>query len=350
MRYHQITPEERYTLATLRKQEPKLSNVAIARLMQRHPSTISRELRRNSTPYDGAYRPSRAQEQANGRRSRSRRNSRFQHEHWQLIEQLLRADFSPEQISGRLRRDEVLRISHETIYQRIWADKRCGGTLFRRLRQRPKYRKRYGTNEKRGRLLRKRHISERPLSVEHRQEFGHWEMDTVIGSTTNHCILTLVERSTGCVLITQLAARNAAAVNRRLLQLITDQPHPVPHHHRRQRNRVPRLQTDRTGHGRSLLLRHPVSLLGARNQREHQRPHSPIPTQTHHDERPHPVALQPDRLHSQQPTPKTPRLPHPHRAIISSRRCCSSNLNLGRRPVRSLLRTLQLHAVSYVTS
>src|SRR5438067_2181671 len=128
-------------------------------------------------------------------------------------------------ISGRLRRDEVLRISHETIYQRIWADKRCGGTLFRRLRQRPKYRKRYGTHEKRGRLLGKRHISERPLSVEHRQEFGHWEMDTVIGSTTNHCILTLVERSTGCVLIAQLPARNAAAVNRRLLQLITEQPH-----------------------------------------------------------------------------------------------------------------------------
>jgi len=225
LHYHQITPEERYTLATLRKQVPRLSNAAIAQLMVRHPSTISRELRRNGTPYDGRYRWTRAQEQANGRRSRSRRNSRFQHEHWQLIEQLLRADFSPEQISGRLRRDEVLRISHETIYQRIWADKRCGGTLFRRLRQRPKYRKRYGTHEKRGRLLGKRHISERPLSVEHRQEFGHWEMDTVIGSTTNHCILTLVERSTGCVLIAQLPARNAAAVNRRLLQLITEQPH-----------------------------------------------------------------------------------------------------------------------------
>jgi IS30 family transposase len=130
LHYHQITPEERYTLATLRKQVPRLSQAEMARLMERDPSTISRELRRNSTPYDGAYRPSRAEEQANGRRSRSRRNSRFQQEHWQLIEQLLRADLSPEQISGRLRLDQVLRISHENIYQRIWEDKRRGGNLF----------------------------------------------------------------------------------------------------------------------------------------------------------------------------------------------------------------------------
>src|SRR5438128_1651083 len=125
LHYYQITREERYTLATLRKQEPKLSNVAIARLMDRDPSTISRELRRNSTPYDGAYRPSRAQEQANGRRSRSRRNSRFGDEQWQLIEQLIRADLSPEQISGLLQRTGVLRVSHETIYKRVWRDQRC---------------------------------------------------------------------------------------------------------------------------------------------------------------------------------------------------------------------------------
>src|SRR5438477_53372 len=137
MHYHQITPAERYMLATLRKQVPTPSSAAIARIMGRHRRTISREIRRNCTPYDGRYRCSRAQEQANGRRSRSRRNSRFNADDWRLIEELLRADLSPEQASGRLRRDGLLLISHETIYTHVWRDKRCGGQLYRRLGSAP---------------------------------------------------------------------------------------------------------------------------------------------------------------------------------------------------------------------
>jgi IS30 family transposase len=142
-----------------------------------------------------------------------------------MIEALIKADFSPEQISGFLRRLDVLRVSHETIYQHIWRDKRGGGTLYRRLRQRLKYRKRYGTNEKRGKVHGKRHISERPAAVEHRQQIGHWEMDTVAGTGSKHCILTLVERATGCVLIAKLRDHTAEALNERLLHLIAGAPH-----------------------------------------------------------------------------------------------------------------------------
>src|SRR5438132_865464 len=230
MRYYQITPEERYMLAALRRQVPTPSAAAIAQLLGRHRSTITRELKRNACRYDGRYRYERAQEQANARRVQTRRKSHFSADAWRLIEGLVRADLSPEQISGRLRRDGILRISHETIYQYIWADKARRGHLFGRLRQRLKYRKRYGTNEKRGRLPGKRHISERPFSVEHRQQFGHWEIDTVMGTASKDCIVTLVERVTGCVLI------------------------------------------DRARNWRPLLLRHPLPLLGAGNEREHQRP------------------------------------------------------------------------------
>lgn len=208
-------------LSALRRQG--FSNAEIARALGRSRSTITREIRRNSTHPDGGYRPHRAHEAANGRRSRSRRNSRFSSEDWTLIEDLLRADLSPEQVSGRLRAEGRLRISHETIYVHIWTNKHRGGQLYRHLRQRPKYRKRYGTNEKRGRLAGKRHISERPAAVELRRELGHWEMDTVSGPD-KHCVATLVERASGCVLIAKLADHTKAALNRSAIPLINEQP------------------------------------------------------------------------------------------------------------------------------
>ena len=192
MTYHQITPEERYTLGALRRQG--YSNAEMARVTGRHRSTIGREFLRNCAKHDGAYRPTTAQERSNGRRLRSRRNSQFGTTEWQLVESLLREKFSPEQVSGWLRLLDILEISHETIYTYVYRDKSRGGKLWRHLRQPVKYRKRYGTCEKRGRLPGKRHISERPAAVEERSEIGHWEMDIVLGSGSNHCIVTLVER------------------------------------------------------------------------------------------------------------------------------------------------------------
>ena len=123
--YHQLTSEERYALSTLRKQGYTVRG--IARAMGRAPSTISREVRRNSRD-DGGYRPSAAHDFARWRRSRSRRNQRFSSADWALVLTHLKQHWSPEQISGRLRRDGILHISHETIYRHIWRDKRRGGT------------------------------------------------------------------------------------------------------------------------------------------------------------------------------------------------------------------------------
>ena len=226
MSYAQITPEERYTLALLRKQVPRPSDAEIARIMGRHRSTIGREVERNSTTHDGRYRAEKAQEKANGRRSRSRRRCQFTTEDWSLINSRLQEFHSPKQISGRLRRDELLDISHESIYLHVWRDKQQGGELYRCLRQsRKKARKRYGTYEKRGRVDNKRHITERPAIVETRTEPGHWEIDTVMGSIGDtHCIVTLVERATGLTLIGKLANRTAGELNRRVIRLIKRHP------------------------------------------------------------------------------------------------------------------------------
>jgi transposase, IS30 family len=219
MNYRQLTSEERYMLARLRRQG--LNQSEIARCLGRHRSTVCRELRRNSTRADGRYRAVTAQERTNGRRSRSRRNSRFSADDFSLVEELLCRQWSPEQVAGRLRREGRLLISHETIYRHVWRDKKQGGLLYTHLRgARKRRRKRYGAYDSRGRLAGKRMITQRPAEVESRGRVGHWEADTVMGTGTKDCVFTLVERKTGLVLVGKLADRTARSLSRRAVSLI----------------------------------------------------------------------------------------------------------------------------------
>lgn len=229
MTYQQITAEERYTLSTLRKQG--FSVAAIASAIGRHRSTIYRELQRNSCHHiDGSYRPSKAQRRTKARRSRSRRNKHYSDQDFLLIRKLLRKKWSPEQIVGHIRRFKLLErnMSHETIYQYIWRDKANGGHLWRHLRQSPKQRrKRYKAYDSRGRLANKRPISERPASVDSRRYKGHWEIDTVHGRGSNHCIVTLNERKTGYVMIGKLHDKSTRALNKKTIRLINRDPFSI---------------------------------------------------------------------------------------------------------------------------
>jgi IS30 family transposase len=223
MTYRQLSPAERYMLAALRKQG--FSKAQIARALGRHRSTIGRELRRNSTRADGRYRASTAQEKTNGRRSRSRRNRRLTPADFARVEELLRRQWNPEQVAGHLRREGLLSLSHETIYRHVWREKREGGTLYTHLRgARKRRRKRYGAYDRRGRLAGKRMISERPAEVEGRTDVGHWEVDTVMGSGSKDCIISLVERKTGLLLIGKLADRTTESLNRRSSASSSDTP------------------------------------------------------------------------------------------------------------------------------
>jgi IS30 family transposase len=206
-------------LAALRRQG--YNNSQIARALGRHRCTVGRELRRNSTRADGRYRASTAQERANGRRSRSRRNRRFTTRDFALVEELLRRQWSPEQVCGHLARTGELSMSHETIYRHVWREKRAGRLLYTHLRgARKRRRKRYGAYDSRGRLAGKRMISERPSEVETRQRAGHWEIDTVIGTGSKDCIVSLVERKSGLLLIGKPKDRTTASLNRRVIHLI----------------------------------------------------------------------------------------------------------------------------------
>ncbi|MDZ7826266.1 MAG: IS30 family transposase [Gammaproteobacteria bacterium] len=219
MTYHQITTEERYTIAEMRARGCKSRSIATA--LDRHYSTICREVARNRCA-DDSYRPSKADSRTRTRRSASRRNTRFTIDDLHLVEAFLCGEqWSPEQISGYLKRTGKLRISHETIYRHLWANKAAGGDLYKHLRCAGKQRrKRYGAYDSRGRLAGKRHISSRPAGVEGRRRFGHWEIDTVVGTGPRDCIVTLVERKSGWVEIGKLPNRTAEQLNRRTAMLI----------------------------------------------------------------------------------------------------------------------------------
>lgn len=224
MTYHQITAEERIAISTLRKEG--LNSSEIARRLGRHRSTISREVRRNRKPGDHGYRPVKAHGRACYRRRMAHSQSAFHEGHWRRVRELLGKQWSPEQISGHLAREGEFQISHETIYRYIWRDMSCGGTLYQNLRQSPKQRrKRYRSYDSRGKLAGKRMIGERPGEVEARQRLGHWEIDTVMGTGEKDCIVTVVERKSGYLLIGKLPNRTKDELNKRVVQLIGQYAH-----------------------------------------------------------------------------------------------------------------------------
>ena len=219
MKYNQLTPQERYAISSYRK--TGLSVYQMANEMGRHRSTIYREINRHLR--QGAYRPSDAVTKALTRRSKARRGFQYSVEELKLVERLIRCKWSPEQVSGSLKRYALMSISHETIYKYIWWDKAQGGTLFKFLRQySKKRRKRYRAYDSRGQLSGKRHISERPDIVNKRSRIGDWEVDTVLGAADKHCILTLVERKTGYTLIGKLKNRTKKELNRVAIKMINE--------------------------------------------------------------------------------------------------------------------------------
>ncbi|MGY1522143.1 transposase, partial [Luteimonas sp. A482] len=136
--YHQLTEPERYTLSVLKRQG--CSFRCIAQVLQRSPSTISREIGRNATVVQGKprplYVPSKAQEHANGRRSRSRRVKQHDRAVYAHVESLLvEQQWSPEQIACHLPEQVGTGISHMTIYRHVRHDQRQGGRLYKHLRQ-----------------------------------------------------------------------------------------------------------------------------------------------------------------------------------------------------------------------
>jgi len=215
MSYTQLTQEQRYQISALLKTEHSQKEIAI--VLGVHKSTISREVRRNRGKR--GYRPKQAHRFALKRRKNVVQN-RIPTESWAWIDEKLRQDWSPEQISGWLKKYTDTAVSHEWIYQHIYMDKRSGGDLHKHLRCQKKRRKRIGDYDRRGKIPNQVSIEERPEIVEQRERFGDWEADTIIGAGKQGAIVTLVERKSRFTLLKQVVRRTAAAVEDAILELL----------------------------------------------------------------------------------------------------------------------------------
>jgi IS30 family transposase len=215
MSYKQLTQEQRYQIYALKQAEQQSKK--IAEIIGVHASTISRELKRNLGKK--GYRPKQANQKAQERKHGAKK--RIGIETWKYIEQKLIKEWSPEQVSGRLKSHHKIKISHEWIYQYILANKAVGGSLYKHLRCQKRNRKRYGSNERRGSLPNRRSIDERPVIVEERSRIGDWESDTIIGKGHKQAIVTLVERKSRLLLMEKVERRTAEKVGEVTIRMLS---------------------------------------------------------------------------------------------------------------------------------
>ena len=217
MTYKHLTREERYQIHALRRQN--ISPAVIAVELRRSRSTITRELKRNAGAQ--GYKPAKADARARSRQSTRRNARQFDTQQWAQVHRYLRLQLSPEQVSGRLKLEGALAISHECIYLHIYDDKRKGGDLICHLRCQKLRRKRYGSGqERRGTLKNRVCIDLRPAIVEQRSRIGDWEGDTIVGKGHQGVLVTLVERKSRYTLARQLDSRHSAGVTQAVIALL----------------------------------------------------------------------------------------------------------------------------------
>jgi len=217
MAYKQLTQEKRYGLKAY--MQAGFSIEQIAKELIVHKTTLYRELKRNSGKR--GYRPKQANMRAVERRHYSRKACRLTSDLIVHIVYLLRLDLSPEQVSGYLKKNHNIHISHETIYQYILSDKANGGDLYKHLRRALKKRKkRYGSNDRRGQIPGRVSIDNRPEIVDLKERIGDWEIDTIIGKNHKGALVTAVERKSKFTCIRHVPHKRADIVANALIDML----------------------------------------------------------------------------------------------------------------------------------
>ena len=225
MAYTHLASEERHYIETWHKLKESTATIALA--LGRSQSTVSRELTRNRG--QRGYRHKQAQAKTQQRHVEKPKAVKLTPALLGSIETLLGSietllgqQWSPEQISGRLKMEGKTTICHEAIYQHVLKDKRAGGKLYLNLRRHTKkYRQRYGsaTGSVNG-IPNRVDIDERPEVANQRERLGDWEADTMIGKGHQGALVTLDERKSKLRLAFPVANKTAEAVTSSIITLL----------------------------------------------------------------------------------------------------------------------------------
>jgi IS30 family transposase len=222
-KYRQLTFEDRIYIEVWRWERKSLRY--IAKCLGVNASTISRELKRGSTGWlDIGYRADLGEKKRRSESSKKGRKAKLVGDLRLLVIDLLRRDWSPEQISGRLKLERRILVSHETIYQLVKVDKKSGGSLFLHLRHgRRRRKKRFAVPRIRADILNRLHISQRPELINMRQRIGDWERDLMFVQSRREALMTFVERKTLLTVLCRVESKSPKEIARKTIAAMQGQ-------------------------------------------------------------------------------------------------------------------------------
>lgn len=222
-KYKQLDAEERDRLSLLKVQGKSMRE--IAGLMGRDVSTISRELKRNTVWVPEGYLPHKAQKTAERRQAVGHERERLRERGLKsFVTRMLHRGWSPERIAGRWKKLGRDPISHEAIYQWVYADAKNLVPLLLRAHRRRRRSKNYSKSRDNWLIPSRTPISQRPQIVDFRQQPGHWEGDTIISSKSRPALQVIVERKTRYTRLLKLEGKNAVSVRKSISRALRKYP------------------------------------------------------------------------------------------------------------------------------
>ena len=214
-----LTHKQRYTIDVLNKENYSQTEIGIK--IGKHKSVICRELKRNSDARSGVYKVDLAERKCKKRHLEKPKSIRFTKTIQDYVIYWLKEDYSPEQIVGVAKNDGFECVSTERIYQFVWDNKKQGGQLYKHLRtQGKRYRKRGASKDKRGQIVGRIGIENRPKEVDLKERLGDFEIDLVIGKDHKRALITANDRASGIVKISIIDSKDSEILKNEVVKML----------------------------------------------------------------------------------------------------------------------------------